>query len=120
MALAKIVAVVTVAVCRRRFQSVAHAIAIPISVVFNAARIAATANKDSKRISGSKTNNMSPRSSSATPVAEDVAVKVDKADANYSQCIMMHCCAIPTYWKVHATFLLGDVSSCHIQENCSP
>ena len=66
----------------------AHAIAIPISVVFNAARIAATANKDSKRISGSKTNNMSPRSSSATPVAEDVAVKVDKADANYSQCII--------------------------------
>ena len=62
----------------------AHAIAIPISVVFNAARIAATASKDSKRISGSKTNNMSPRSSSATPVAEDVADKVDKADANYS------------------------------------
>ena len=45
MALAKIVAVVTVAVCRRGFQSVAHAIAIPISVVFNEARIAGTASK---------------------------------------------------------------------------
>ena len=57
---------------------------IPISVVFNAATVAATATKHSKRISASTSNSKSPRSSSDRPVAVDVSVKVAKAEANYS------------------------------------
>ena len=45
LALAETVAVVTVPVCRWQFQSVEHTIAMPISIVFNAARVAATASK---------------------------------------------------------------------------
>ena len=84
LALAETLAVVTVPVCRWQFQSVEHTIAMPISVVFNAARVAATASKGNRRISGSKSNSKSPRSSSDRPVAVNVAVKVAKAEANYS------------------------------------